>query len=78
MLGMGLDFGCSLALEHVPSLETEAGCASATAPHSCPCFAVPVVKPTVLPGTKALPAVAAQAAAAQKNKLKEPGGGSFR
>ncbi|KAF7460792.1 Hypothetical predicted protein [Marmota monax] len=39
---------------------------------------VPVVKPTVLPGTKALPAVAAQAAAAQKNKLKEPGGGSFR
>ncbi|KAM4831500.1 transcription initiation factor TFIID subunit 4 [Urocitellus parryii] len=39
---------------------------------------VPVVKPTVLPGTKALPTVAAQAAAAQKNKLKEPGGGSFR
>ncbi|MBZ3880866.1 Transcription initiation factor TFIID subunit 4, partial [Sciurus carolinensis] len=39
---------------------------------------VPVVKPAVLPGTKALPAVTAQAAAAQKNKLKEPGGGSFR
>ncbi|GAB1287304.1 TATA-box-binding protein-associated factor 4 [Apodemus speciosus] len=39
---------------------------------------VPVVKPTVLPGTKALSAVSAQAAAAQKNKLKEPGGGSFR
>uniref|UniRef100_A0A286XPV1 TATA-box binding protein associated factor 4 n=1 Tax=Cavia porcellus TaxID=10141 RepID=A0A286XPV1_CAVPO len=39
---------------------------------------VPVVKPTVLPGTKALPTVSAQAAAAQKNKLKEPGGGSFR
>lgn len=42
------------------------------------CFAVPVVKPAVLPGTKALSAVSAQAAAAQKNKLKEPGGGSFR
>lgn len=41
-------------------------------------FAVPVVKPTVLPGTKALSTVSAQAAAAQKNKLKEPGGGSFR
>lgn len=40
--------------------------------------AVPVVKPAVLPGTKALSAVSAQAAAAQKNKLKEPGGGSFR
>uniref|UniRef100_A0A8D1AQR3 TAFH domain-containing protein n=1 Tax=Sus scrofa TaxID=9823 RepID=A0A8D1AQR3_PIG len=39
---------------------------------------VPVVKPAVLPGTKALSAVSAQAAAAQKNKLKEPGGGSFR
>ncbi|XP_050008848.1 transcription initiation factor TFIID subunit 4 isoform X1 [Alexandromys fortis] len=39
---------------------------------------VPVVKPTVLPGTKALSTVSAQAAAAQKNKLKEPGGGSFR
>jgi transcription initiation factor TFIID subunit 4 len=37
-----------------------------------------VVKPTVLPGTKALSTVSAQAAAAQKNKLKEPGGGSFR
>ena len=42
------------------------------------CVAVPVVKPAVLPGTKALSAVSAQAAAAQKNKLKEPGGGSFR
>lgn len=40
--------------------------------------AVPVVKPAVLPGTKALSAVSAQAAAAQKNKLKEPGGSSFR
>ncbi|KAG8513300.1 Transcription initiation factor TFIID subunit 4 [Galemys pyrenaicus] len=40
--------------------------------------AVPVVKPAVLPGAKALAAVSAQAAAAQKNKLKEPGGGSFR
>ncbi|EFB22324.1 hypothetical protein PANDA_009063, partial [Ailuropoda melanoleuca] len=39
---------------------------------------LPVVKPAVLPGTKALSAVSAQAAAAQKNKLKEPGGGSFR
>ncbi|CAM2102351.1 unnamed protein product [Caretta caretta] len=39
---------------------------------------VPVVKPTVLPGNKALSAVSPQAAAAQKNKLKEPGGGSFR
>ncbi|EHB07485.1 Transcription initiation factor TFIID subunit 4 [Heterocephalus glaber] len=39
---------------------------------------VPVVKPTALPGTKALSTVSAQAAAAQKNKLKEPGGGSFR
>ncbi|XP_005302985.1 transcription initiation factor TFIID subunit 4 isoform X1 [Chrysemys picta bellii] len=39
---------------------------------------VPVVKPTVLPGNKALSTVSAQAAAAQKNKLKEPGGGSFR
>lgn len=39
---------------------------------------VPVVKPTVLPGTKALSTVSAQAVAAQKNKLKEPGGGSFR
>lgn len=42
------------------------------------CLAVPVVKPAVLPGAKALSAVSAQAAAAQKNKLKEPGGGSFR
>ncbi|XP_045689465.1 transcription initiation factor TFIID subunit 4 [Phyllostomus hastatus] len=40
---------------------------------------VPVVKPAVLSGTKALSTVSAQAvAAAQKNKLKEPGGGSFR
>ncbi|XP_069351684.1 transcription initiation factor TFIID subunit 4 [Eulemur rufifrons] len=39
---------------------------------------VPVVKPAVLPGAKALSAVSAQAAAAQKSKLKEPGGGSFR
>lgn len=38
---------------------------------------VPVVKPAVLPGTKALSAVSAQAVAAQK-RLKEPGGGSFR
>ncbi|XP_072270569.1 transcription initiation factor TFIID subunit 4 [Pyxicephalus adspersus] len=39
---------------------------------------VPVVKPTVVAGTKAFPTAAAQAAGAQKNKLKEPGGGSFR
>uniref|UniRef100_A0A8C4W4T0 TATA-box binding protein associated factor 4 n=1 Tax=Gopherus evgoodei TaxID=1825980 RepID=A0A8C4W4T0_9SAUR len=39
---------------------------------------VPVVKPTVLPGNKALSTISPQAAAAQKNKLKEPGGGSFR
>uniref|UniRef100_A0A8C6ZH84 TATA-box binding protein associated factor 4 n=2 Tax=Nothoprocta perdicaria TaxID=30464 RepID=A0A8C6ZH84_NOTPE len=39
---------------------------------------VPVVKPTVLPGNKTIPSVSAQIAAAQKNKLKEPGGGSFR
>ncbi|XP_029468519.1 transcription initiation factor TFIID subunit 4 [Rhinatrema bivittatum] len=39
---------------------------------------VPVVKPAVLPGTKALSAVSAQVAAVQRNKLKEPGGGSFR
>ncbi|CAI9543758.1 unnamed protein product [Staurois parvus] len=40
---------------------------------------VPVVKPNVVAGTKAFPTAAAmQAAAAQKNKLKEPGGGSFR
>lgn len=39
---------------------------------------VPVVKPAVLPGTKALSTVSAQAAAVQKNRLKEPGGGSFR
>lgn len=40
--------------------------------------AVPVVKPAALPGTKALSAISAQAAAVQKNKLKEQGGGSFR
>ncbi|XP_035403847.1 transcription initiation factor TFIID subunit 4 isoform X2 [Cygnus atratus] len=39
---------------------------------------VPVVKPTVLPGNKAIATVSTQVAAAQKNKLKEPGGGSFR
>lgn len=39
---------------------------------------VPVVKPAALPGTKALSAISAQAAAVQKNKLKEQGGGSFR
>ncbi|XP_039354858.1 transcription initiation factor TFIID subunit 4 isoform X1 [Mauremys reevesii] len=39
---------------------------------------VPVVKPTVLSGNKALSTISPQAAAAQKNKLKEPGGGSFR
>ncbi|KAM9095244.1 LOW QUALITY PROTEIN: transcription initiation factor TFIID subunit 4-like [Sarcophilus harrisii] len=39
---------------------------------------VPVIKPAVLPGTKALSTILAQAAAAQKNKPKEPGGGSFR
>ncbi|KAK2500358.1 hypothetical protein MC885_002058, partial [Smutsia gigantea] len=39
---------------------------------------VPVVKPAALPGAKALSAVSTQAAAVQKNKLKEPGGGSFR
>uniref|UniRef100_A0A8D2ISW0 TATA-box binding protein associated factor 4 n=1 Tax=Varanus komodoensis TaxID=61221 RepID=A0A8D2ISW0_VARKO len=43
-----------------------------------PLQTVPVVKQTVLPGTKALSTLSAQAAAAQKNKLKEPGGGSFR
>ncbi|KAM9296005.1 transcription initiation factor TFIID subunit 4 [Gastrophryne carolinensis] len=39
---------------------------------------VPVVKPTVVSGAKTFPTTAAQMAAAQKNKLKEPGGGSFR
>ncbi|XP_043858997.1 transcription initiation factor TFIID subunit 4-like [Dromiciops gliroides] len=39
---------------------------------------IPRVKPAALPGTKALPTAAAQVAAAQKNKLKEPGGCSFR
>ncbi|XP_060627984.2 transcription initiation factor TFIID subunit 4 isoform X2 [Anolis sagrei] len=43
-----------------------------------PLQTVPVVKQTVLPGTKALSTLSSQAAAAQKNKLKEPGGGSFR
>ncbi|KAM4622668.1 transcription initiation factor TFIID subunit 4 [Discoglossus pictus] len=39
---------------------------------------VPVVKPTLLPGAKTVSTISTQAAAAQKNKLKEPGGGSFR
>ncbi|XP_053309594.1 transcription initiation factor TFIID subunit 4 [Spea bombifrons] len=39
---------------------------------------VPVVKPTVLQGTKTMSTITTQVAAAQKNKLKEPGGGSFR
>ncbi|XP_075032871.1 transcription initiation factor TFIID subunit 4 isoform X2 [Mixophyes fleayi] len=39
---------------------------------------VPVVKPTILAGNKTFPTTPAQVAAAQKNKLKEPGGGSFR
>ncbi|XP_068118167.1 transcription initiation factor TFIID subunit 4 [Hyperolius riggenbachi] len=39
---------------------------------------VPVAKPGLVPGTKTFPTAASQAAAAQKNKLKEPGGGSFR
>ncbi|KAM3922337.1 transcription initiation factor TFIID subunit 4 isoform 2-T2 [Leptodactylus fuscus] len=39
---------------------------------------VPVVKPTIVTGNKTFPTTSAQAAAAQKNKLKEPGGGSFR
>ncbi|XP_063153047.1 transcription initiation factor TFIID subunit 4 isoform X1 [Candoia aspera] len=43
-----------------------------------PLQTVPVVKQTVLPGTKALSTLSTQAAIAQKNKLKEPGGGSFR
>nr|XP_056700972.1 transcription initiation factor TFIID subunit 4 isoform X1 [Euleptes europaea] len=43
-----------------------------------PLQTVPVVKQTVLPGTKALSTLSTQAAAAQKNKVKEPGGGSFR
>nr|XP_014344201.1 PREDICTED: transcription initiation factor TFIID subunit 4 [Latimeria chalumnae] len=43
-----------------------------------PLQAVPLMKPTVLPGTKAPPSFSAQAAVAQKNKLKEAGGGSFR
>ncbi|CAH2303172.1 transcription initiation factor TFIID subunit 4 [Pelobates cultripes] len=43
-----------------------------------PMQTVPVVKPTVLPGTKTMSTITTQIAAAQKNKLKEPGGGSFR
>ncbi|KAG8566957.1 hypothetical protein GDO81_013443 [Engystomops pustulosus] len=39
---------------------------------------VPVVKPTIVTGNKTFPTTSAQAIAAQKNKLKEPGGGSFR
>ncbi|XP_066443740.1 transcription initiation factor TFIID subunit 4 isoform X2 [Eleutherodactylus coqui] len=39
---------------------------------------VPVVKPTIITGNKTFPTTSAQAAAAQKNKLKESGGGSFR
>uniref|UniRef100_A0A8C4SCP2 TATA-box binding protein associated factor 4 n=1 Tax=Erpetoichthys calabaricus TaxID=27687 RepID=A0A8C4SCP2_ERPCA len=39
---------------------------------------VPVLKQTVLPGGKASPVSSVQAAAAQKNKLKDTGGGSFR
>ncbi|KAM4692284.1 transcription initiation factor TFIID subunit 4 [Rhinophrynus dorsalis] len=39
---------------------------------------VPVVKPAMLPGTKTMATISAQVAVAQKNKLKEPGGGSFR
>ncbi|MBN3304044.1 TAF4 factor, partial [Amia calva] len=39
---------------------------------------VPVVKQTVLPGTKVSPACPTLALAAQKNKLKDAGGGSFR
>ncbi|XP_075702646.1 transcription initiation factor TFIID subunit 4 isoform X2 [Rhinoderma darwinii] len=37
-----------------------------------------VVKPTIITGNKTFPTMSAQVAAAQKNKLKEPGGGSFR
>ncbi|KAM4034229.1 transcription initiation factor TFIID subunit 4 isoform 2-T2 [Anomaloglossus baeobatrachus] len=43
-----------------------------------PLQTVPVVKPTILTGNRTFPTMSAQAAAAQKNKLKEPGGGSFR
>ncbi|XP_039590378.1 transcription initiation factor TFIID subunit 4 isoform X1 [Polypterus senegalus] len=39
---------------------------------------VPVLKQTVLPGGKASPVSSVQAAASQKNKLKDTGGGSFR
>ncbi|XP_033910845.3 transcription initiation factor TFIID subunit 4-like isoform X1 [Acipenser ruthenus] len=43
-----------------------------------PLQTVPVMKHTVLPGNKGLPPGFAQASAAQRNKLKEAGGGSFR
>ncbi|XP_073539119.1 transcription initiation factor TFIID subunit 4 isoform X2 [Phyllobates terribilis] len=43
-----------------------------------PLQTVPVVKPTIITGNKTFPTMSAQAAAIQKNKLKEPGGGSFR
>ncbi|CAJ0917423.1 unnamed protein product [Ranitomeya imitator] len=43
-----------------------------------PLQTVPVVKPTIITGNKTFPTLLAQAAAIQKNKLKEPGGGSFR
>ncbi|MGH0125262.1 UNVERIFIED_CONTAM: hypothetical protein FKN15_051696 [Acipenser sinensis] len=43
-----------------------------------PLQTVPVVKHTVLPGNKGLPPGFTQASAAQRNKLKEAGGGSFR
>ncbi|XP_015220214.2 transcription initiation factor TFIID subunit 4 [Lepisosteus oculatus] len=39
---------------------------------------VPMVKQTVLPGTKVSPACPALTSAAQKNKMKDAGGGSFR
>ncbi|MBN3311428.1 TAF4 factor, partial [Atractosteus spatula] len=43
-----------------------------------PSFAVPMVKQTVLPGTKVSPACPALTSPAQKNKMKDAGGGSFR
>ncbi|KAM4609966.1 transcription initiation factor TFIID subunit 4-like [Polymixia lowei] len=39
---------------------------------------VPVVKQTLAPGAKGLPAAQSSLTAAQKNKLKEAGGGTFR
>ncbi|XP_053561857.1 transcription initiation factor TFIID subunit 4 [Bombina bombina] len=39
---------------------------------------VPVVKPTVLPGGKTMSTLSTLQASMQKNKIKEPGGGSFR